>query len=212
MFTGIISHRGTLKSTRTLSAGKELSIDSDNDFIQNVHAGDSIAINGVCLTVTEIRSTLFTVFASSETCLKSTICHLNSNCQVNMEKALPANGRFNGHFVQGHIDCTGSILACEKQDMVMKLTISYPIEYSMYMVNKGSVAVDGVSVTCTEVIKDTFSVYLIPETQKRTVFQFSRIGDSVNLEFDILAKYIYAQKNTTLQSSLSVEKLKKWGY
>jgi riboflavin synthase len=151
--------------------------------------GDSVAINGCCLTVKEIAGTRLTFDVLEETLLRTNFQQLKTGNVVNLERALPANGRYGGHFVTGHIDATGTIRSWEKKGDDYELRIGIEPSHGIYLVPKGCIAVDGISLTVAEVGKDEFSVWIIPHTREVTALRERKVGDLLNLEFDLLAKY-----------------------
>lgn len=155
-----------------------------------LEVGDSIAVNGVCLTVVQIFPASFYADVMPETLRKTNLNELKNGDKVNLERALPAGGRLGGHFVSGHIDATGTILAQKKEGNALVLEIAAPAAVTNYLIPKGSVAVDGISLTIVEVGESSFSVSLIPHTAKYTTLGYKKPGDKVNLEADLLGKYV----------------------
>jgi riboflavin synthase len=158
--------------------------------MENLKEGDSIAVNGVCLTVSSISSTAFCADVMPETLRKTNLHELKSGDKVNLERALPVGGRLGGHFVSGHIDGTGTILTEKREGNAQVKRISAPHQVIRYVVEKGSIAVDGISLTVVDVDNSSFSVSLIPHTAKFSTLGYKKPGDKVNLEADMLAKYI----------------------
>lgn len=158
--------------------------------LTGIGVGDSISVSGICLTVTEIEEGRVLVEVSRETMLRSTLGDLKVGDRVNLERALEVGGRFGGHFVTGHVDGTGEVLEVQRGPETMKLRIRAPEGVVRYLVEKGSVAVDGVSLTVNAVRGDEFEVMIIPYTAQRTTLSHLKGGDRVNLEADILAKYV----------------------
>lgn len=188
MFTGIIEEVGEIAQAQRKGVAVFLGIRAS--FVKELKKGDSVCINGACLTVVDIQPLLFWVEAVEETLARTNLGFLKPGDRVNLERALPAGGRFGGHFVQGHVDGTGLIaqIVPNLRSKVMK--IHTPKELMPYIVPKGSIAVDGVSLTVVEVGQDWFTVSLIPFTLEHTTLGLRKVGDVVNLEVDILAKYV----------------------
>jgi riboflavin synthase len=182
MFTGLVEQMGEVQS-----AGTRLTVRTP--LAAQLERGDSIAVNGVCLTAVGITDDAFEADVMEETLVRSTLGRLAEGERVNLELALRVGDRLGGHFVQGHVDATGRILEIEQRDHSRLLLIGAPPEILRFVVEKGSIAVDGVSLTITEVSGDGFSVSLIPETLERTTLGTAVEGDPVNLEVDMLAKY-----------------------
>ena len=176
--------------------------------------GDSIAINGACLTITKLQGSLASFDVSAETLAKSTLGKLKSSSEVNIERSLKASDRFGGHFVLGHVDETATIEAIEKSGEFANIKFAAKAELLEAIVVKGSVAVDGISLTITAVDIKSFSVSIIPETLKRTTLGKAKIGDFVNIETDIIVKTIKRQLDEILpkKQGLTAEKLRQLGY
>lgn len=184
MFTGIVEEIGTI-----LKTGSSLKI-SASEILNDVHIGDSIAVNGICLTVTAFDTGSFTVDAMPETYKRTALKSLSCGSKVNLERAMAANGRFGGHIVSGHIDGTGRISDYRNDGNAIWMTVTTDRELLKYIAPKGSVAIDGVSLTVVDSLRDSFSVSLIPHTSSVTTLASHRSGDIVNIETDVLAKYI----------------------
>jgi riboflavin synthase len=183
MFTGLVEQMGQVQS-----AGTRLAVRTP--LAADLERGDSIAVNGVCLTAVDIGEDSFEADVMEETLVRSTLGRLTEGERVNLELALRVGDRLGGHFVQGHVDATGRILDVEEREHSRLLLIGAPPEILRFVVEKGSIAVDGVSLTVTEVDEATgFRVSLIPETLERTTLGSAAAGDPVNLEVDMLAKY-----------------------
>jgi len=176
--------------------------------------GDSIAVNGVCLTIARLDGGLASFELSSETLTKSTLGKLKPSSPVNVELALKATGRFGGHIVQGHIDGTATIKAINKQGQFADIKFAAETELLDQMVVKGSVAVDGISLTIASMDENSFSAAIIPETLRKTTLGTAKIGDAVNIETDIIVKTIKKQLEKILpqKQPLTVEKLKQLGF
>lgn len=189
MFTGIIEEIGTIKRVQRGSVSGSLTIGA-GEILGDVKRGDSIAVNGICLTVTGLGKDSFTVDVMHETFDRSCAGGFQSGTKVNLERAMPAWGRFGGHIVSGHIDGTGKIRRIRKDENAVWYEIEAPPEIMRYIVEKGSVAIDGISLTVAKAGTETFQVSLIPHTEKVTIMSEKREGDRVNLENDCIGKYV----------------------
>lgn len=189
MFTGIIEEVGRIKSIRKGSESAILKIEA-HDIMNDVHIGDSIAVNGVCLTVVSYNSSEFEADVMHETLKRSSLSILNHGSPVNLERAMAANGRFGGHIVAGHVDGTGTICEITEDDNAIWYRISTSDAVLRYIVEKGSIAIDGISLTVAKVTGNDFSVSIIPHTAKVTILGTKKTGDIVNLENDIIGKYV----------------------
>lgn len=192
MFTGIIEGLGTIikfdKKTSNRSAAKmKIKLDT---IVKGLKIGDSVAINGVCLTAINISRDVAEFEMVDETMKKTNLGSLQSGNKVNIERSLKVGERLEGHFVLGHVDDVGILSKMEKQPNQIKIWIKIPKELSKYIIEKGSVTVDGISLTVVDVIKNEFSVSIIPHTMKITNLSFKKVRDKVNIETDILGKYI----------------------
>lgn len=194
MFTGIVEEIGFVREIRT----GRLFI-SAKTVIEGTKPGDSMAVNGVCLTVTAVDINSFSVDIMPETMRRTNIGRLHYDDQVNLERAVLVGGRFGGHFVQGHVDDTGKVLSVKPDGEARIVKVSAPPKLLRYIVNKGFVAVDGVSLTVLEPDGFSFAVSLVDYTRKQTKLGASKPGDVVNLEVDIIAKYVERLKQGTGQ-------------
>jgi riboflavin synthase len=213
MFTGLIEAICKVKSAYTTSGGMRLSIDLGK-LAKLCKVGDSIAINGVCLTIAQLRGSLAEFDISGETLTKSTLGKLKSSSVVNAELAMKAVDRFGGHFVLGHVDGIATIKTIKQQGQFADIKFVVNPELLAQMVVKGSVAVDGISLTIADMNEDSFSVSIIPETLKKTTMGQAKIGDTVNIETDIIIKTIKSAVDKILpqEQKLTVEKLKELGF
>lgn len=189
MFTGIVEEVGRVQSIRREPANAVLTI-AASKVLEDVHLGDSIAVCGVCLTVTSFTSSAFTADVMHETLNRSSLGALKPGSPVNLERAIPANGRFGGHIVSGHIDGTGRITRIRPDGNAIWYTVSASPSLLRYIVEKGSIAIDGISLTVAQVTGRDFSVSIIPHTQGQTTLSARRVGDTVNLETDCIGKYV----------------------
>lgn len=212
MFTGLIESIGTIRNISPRGNYLTLTVAPDRAF-ENLSQGESIAVSGPCLTVVSFDDDSFTVEASQETIRLTTLKHCRVGRRVNLERALRADSRLGGHFVSGHIDGTLKVKRVEKIGESLQVTIDLPAESAAYIVDKGSVAVDGISLTVMRVDNDRFAVNLIPETQKRTTWGNIRAGDEINVEYDLIAKYLlrYLQRQETA-SRLTIDSMRKMGF
>lgn len=189
MFTGIVEEVGKIKKIERNTVSAKLSIEADK-VLQEVKEGDSIAVNGICLTVTSFTKNSFTADVMHETMNRTTLGKLKENSPVNLERALSVRGRFGGHMVSGHIDGRGKIVGIEKDDNAVLFTIETTEKILRYIVEKGSIAINGISLTVARVDRKNFTVSVIPHTLKVTSLGSFQKGDEVNLENDIVGKYI----------------------
>lgn len=192
MFTGLVEHLGSIIAIKTQGPGKLIEVDAGS-VADGVRIGDSISINGCCLTVVTVDAHLLGFEAGQETLSRTNLGELMPSQQVNLERALRAGDRLGGHYVTGHIDGLGQLSLREEDPPWAKLWFTVPPELSLQMASKGSVAVDGVSLTLVDVEVDRFSVALIPHTLSATTLGHRRAGDAVNIETDVLAKYVQRQ-------------------
>lgn len=189
MFTGLIEELGVIAAVQEGPDSKEFLITAPL-VTQDAQLGDSIAVNGVCLTVTSITDLTFGVFVMAESLARSALGDLQVGDQVNLERAMPVNGRFGGHIVQGHVDGVGVISNRRLGDRWEILQLSLPQELRRYLVEKGSITVDGISLTVAKILDSEIELCLIPKTLESTTLGKAKIGKKVNLEVDVLAKYV----------------------
>ncbi len=189
LFTGIVESMGRVRGIKRGAQSFQLDIQAKT-ILDDVKLGDSIAVNGVCLTVTSYDAQHFTADVMPETMDKTTLKHLKTGDYVNLERALRVGDRLGGHIVQGHVDAVGIIKTREKRDIAYVYTIKAPASVLHYTVPQGSITVDGVSLTVIDVLPDSFTVSLIPHSADQTILGRKQAGDYVNLESDILGRYI----------------------
>jgi riboflavin synthase len=189
MFTGIIEELGKVRSVETRGQNARILIDATT-VIQGTNNGDSIAVNGVCLTALDVRSDSFAADVSHETLIRSTIGSLRSGVNVNLERAVTPATRLGGHIVQGHVDGRGEFVSLEDLGESWTLRFLYPQELGRYLVFKGSIAVEGISLTIAALTESYFEVAIIPKTWAVTNLSQLKPGDAVNLEVDVIAKYV----------------------
>ncbi len=213
MFTGIIEELGSIQSLQTRSGGAYLKI-AAKIVTENTSEGDSISVNGVCLTAIDITKNSFAANVSQETLNRSTLGDLKANSAVNLERAVTPETRLGGHIVQGHVDARGKFLGAEKSGDFWTVKIGFPKEIGQYLVYKGSVSVEGISLTVANLGDDSFEIAVIPKTWELTNLSSLKNGDAVNLEADVIAKYVerimlYGKQTT---ENITMEKLVALGY
>jgi riboflavin synthase len=189
VFTGLIEEVGRVVELRDIAGGTQLQIAAPR-IAKEIRSGNSIAVNGCCLTLSSQHNDLLTFDLLEETIARTNLRTLHRGAQANLELALPAEGRVGGHFVQGHIDCTSRIFAFQESRGDHRLEVELPTEFAHYVVSKGSIAINGISLTIAEVLPKSFVVWIIPYTKRHTNLDRAQVGDLLNLEFDILAKYV----------------------
>lgn len=219
MFTGIVEEMGRLKSIVQGNHSAVLAIEASK-VLEGSQVGDSIAVNGVCLTVISIGSGEFKADVMAETLRRSSLGGLGRGSRVNLERAMAADGRFGGHIVSGHIDGTGIIASMKKEGNAVWVTVDAEEQLLKYIVEKGSIAIDGISLTVAAVTESSFSVSLIPHTGSETTLLQRKPGDRVNLENDIIGKYVERllgfggkeQDRGESQSNITMDFLAKHGF
>jgi len=189
MFTGLIEELGIVSARETLDTGTRLQIAAPHCAV-DTRMGDSVAVNGCCLTISAIDADRLTFDLLNETLQRTNLQTLRPDEHVNLERALAAGGRLGGHFVQGHIDCTAPVIAFGKRGADYRLEIELPGKFAQYLAVKGSIAINGISLTVAEILPRSFVVWIIPHTKRHTNLDNARVADLVNLEFDLLAKYV----------------------
>ncbi|MCM8819055.1 MAG: riboflavin synthase [Candidatus Omnitrophica bacterium] len=189
MFTGIIEEVGKIKGKRNRGEGLEILIEG-NKIFQDLKVGDSISVNGVCLTVERIENKIFSVFVSFQTIQQTNLGEIKIGECVNLERALKIGDRVGGHFLTGHIDFKTKITNLRKESEFYLMKIKIPQEFKKYIVKRGSIGVDGISLTIAEIENNDVLIYLIPYTIENTNLKYRKTGDFVNIEIDIFAKYL----------------------
>jgi riboflavin synthase len=189
MFTGLIEEIGSVLWIRATESGTQLQIAAPH-IAASIRTGDSLAVNGCCLTVASHRHEQITFDLLGETVSRTNLGALRRDSLVNLERALAADARFGGHFVQGHIDCTAPLLAFEETPAGFRLEVALAEHSRRYVAEKGSIAVNGISLTIAEVNAGSFVTWIVPHTRRSTNLKSVQTGDVVNLEFDVLAKYV----------------------
>ena len=216
MFTGIIEELGRVRSMEKRGEGVRIGVEA-RAVTEGTQEGDSIAVNGVCLTALDVRGDSFAADGSRETLQRSTLGALRAGSPVNLERAVTPATRLGGHIVQGHVDARGRFLSAEEHGGSWTVRIGFPPEVARYLVFKGSVAVEGISLTVAALTDEHFEIAVIPKTWAVTNLSHLRAGDAVNLEADIIAKYVerilmVAKAEGAAPSSLTAEKLANLGY
>ena len=190
MFTGLVQALGTIKCIESITQGCCITLDVGPLITRNIQLGDSIAVNGVCLTVMQMQSSRITVELSSETMRCTTLNRAQAGDTVNLELALTPSSHMGGHFVSGHVDGIGKVIGRRQEGQCIDMAFAIPQALSRYIAPKGSVCIDGVSLTVNTVRDEQFSVMLIPHTLKQTLSGSYQIGSQVNIEVDIIARYL----------------------
>lgn len=216
MFTGIVEEMGKIVAVRRGAKSSVLSVQG-NAVFADMREGDSIAVNGVCLTVTSLKNKIFTADVMGETLQRSSLSRWEIGSMVNLERAMIADGRFGGHIVSGHVDGLGKIVQIRKEDNATWFTVEASEKIMKYMIEKGSVTIDGISLTVAKVEKTRFSVSVIPHTKKTTIFNWKKVGDTVNLEADMMGKYMEKLLTGSLESKqetsrITMEMLGRMGF
>lgn len=210
MFTGIIREVGIVKALNGSGNTRRLDIDSQSIF-NSANLGESVSVNGVCLTIVKTNGNVLSFDIMDETIKRSNLKSLLAGDRVNLEPALKADGKMDGHFVLGHIDCTGKIFSRTDTEETV-ISIKIPKDFSHLLVEKGSVAIDGISLTVGDIKDDMFNLYLIPYTLKETNLGERRTGDEVNIEFDIIGKYVARLSGYGKRSRITEDFLKENGF
>lgn len=211
MFTGIIEEVGKVRSIRTAASSCVLTIGADV-VLRDVHIGDSIAVNGTCLTVCSFDKGSFSADVMPETMRRTNLGLLKNGSPVNLERAMAADGRFGGHIVSGHIDGTGRLVSYRREDNAVWVTISADAGILRYIVEKGSIAIDGISLTAARVTDTDFAVSIIPHTGEETTLLHKQAGDLLNLECDIIAKYVEKLCGAQRSGGITEDFLAKHGF
>lgn len=211
MFTGLIEDIGTIIKKESVGNGIKFSVQSD-ELCNELAVGDSVNINGACQTVIEIKQNIFSFISVEETLKKTNLGNLTTNNKVNLERALKANSRLGGHFVLGHVDCIGTIKLINKLSTSYEVFVKIDKKYSDLLIPVGSIAVDGISLTLAEITESGFKVAIIPHTWNQTIISIKKPGESVNIEFDILGKYVKRILTGNSKKEITEEWLKKMGF
>ncbi len=211
MFTGIVEEMGCVKALRRDRGATRLTI-SASSVLGGTILGDSICVNGVCLTVVDLSSGEFSADVAVETLRVTNLGELKTGAPVNLERALQLSARIGGHLVSGHVDAVGRIREKREEGNGWRIFINTPETVLRYVIKKGSIAVDGISLTVADVDKSGFSMAVIPHTAKFTTLGFKAVGDSVNLESDIIGKYVERLLSGRVEGGVNLELLKKTGF
>ena len=216
MFTGIIEETGTIKNISTKPDSARIEI-SAALVLNDAKLGDSIAVNGVCLTVVDLTANSFAADVSAETLRRTSLKQARAGTQVNLERPMMPSSRFGGHIVQGHVDAVGEFVDAKPEGDSWIVRVSFPNELARYIVEKGSITVDGISLTVAALGADWFEIAVIPHTWKVTNLSSLKRGSAVNLEVDIIAKYVERMlqphaKAASSQGNLTLDKLSELGY
>jgi riboflavin synthase len=190
MFTGLIQDVGNIRSIEWINNGAKVSIVSTGCLSKSM-IGDSISINGICSTITSISEGVFTVDYLEETLKKTTVKHWSEGEKVNLELCMTPESFFGGHMMSGHVDGTGSIIDFKHNEPWHKITILFNKKFAPFIIEKGSIALDGISLTLVDITEETFSCHLIPHTVTHTNLDIKKVGDEINLEFDVIGKYLH---------------------
>ena len=218
MFTGIVEEAGTIKKLMINGNSGQIAVRAKK-VLEGTQIGDSIAVNGICLTVTSLQADVFTADVMAETIRRSSLSECRAGDEVNLERAMAANGRFGGHIVSGHIDGTGVITSYRREENAVWVTIETAPEILRLIVEKGSICIDGISLTVAKVGDTEFQVSVIPHTGEETTLLKKKLGSRVNLENDIVGKYIQklmglepGSKGYSQSSGITMEFLEEYGF
>ena len=214
MFTGIINGQGKVLAVESRGHETRFRIQALYD-LADIILGESIAVNGTCLTVETSGPSLFSAYASAETMQRTALGLLKPGAKVNLERALAVGDRLGGHIVSGHVDCVAEILSVRREGESRRIRIGFPASFGAEVIGKGSVALDGISLTVARVDSETFSVSIIPHTQSNTILADRKVGDRVNLETDIIGKYVeklLQPQETKKESRITMEFLQEHGF
>ncbi len=215
MFTGLVQAIGTIIKTEILGRDLRISISSNPQF-ENIEIGESIAVNGACLTVERNNGDIFSVYASEETLKRTNLKNITTGTKVNLERAIRPIDRLGGHLVSGHVDCLSVVKEIKEVGESTKYTLNFPEKFSKYVVEKGSIALDGISLTINQCGSNFIEINIIPETKNKTTISQWKVGTKVNTEFDIVGKYIEKmvspwEKNSE-KKELTIDFLREHGF
>lgn len=213
MFTGIVEEIGTVLRIERKAKSFTVHIQAEK-ILEDIQLGDSIAVNGVCLTATEITRSTFQADVMPETFNVTSLSMLAPGSKVNLERAIAANGRFGGHFVSGHVDGTGTLISKKSMENALYMVIQIPEKFQVFVMEKGSIAIDGTSLTIFETDGEKIIISLVPHTQAETILAEKNIGDPVNIEFDMFGKYIYhmLESRKEIKTEITMDKLLENGF
>ena len=215
MFTGLVQAIGTIIKTEVMGRDLRISISSNPQF-ENIEIGESIAVNGACLTVERNNGDIFSVYASEETLKRTNLKNITTGTKVNLERAIRPIDRLGGHLVSGHVDCLSVVKEIKEVGESTKYTLNFPEKFSKYVVEKGSIALDGISLTINQCGSNFIEINIIPETKNKTTISQWKVGTKVNTEFDIVGKYIEKmvspwEKNSE-KKELTIDFLREHGF
>lgn len=211
MFTGIVEEVGIVEKVLVRQGALHLSITA-HEVLEELAVNDSISVSGVCLTVVQVSESNFHVDVVEESLKKTTLGNLLKGKKVNLERSLRLSDRLGGHFVQGHVDDVGKVVAIQSQAGGRLISIEIPEHLMKYVISEGSIAIDGVSLTVARFSKNVAIISVIPHTLKKTTFYWSKVGDKVNIEVDLIGKYVGRLLSKTEQNKITDEWLQKIGY
>ena len=215
MFTGLVQAIGTIIKTEILGRDLRISI-SPNPQFENIEIGESIAVNGACLTVERNDGEIFSVYASEETLKRTNLRNITTGTKVNLERAIRPIDRLGGHLVSGHVDCLSVVKEIKEVGESTKYTLNFPEKFSKYVVEKGSIALDGISLTINQCGSNFIEINIIPETKNKTTISQWKVGTKVNTEFDIVGKYIEKMvspwKKNSEKKGLTIDFLREHGF
>ena len=211
MFTGIVEEMGSVKALRREAGAARLAI-AASTVLGSTAIGDSISVNGVCLTVVEMGADAFTADVAVETLSVTNLGELKAGARVNLERALQLSARIGGHLVSGHVDAVGRIRSRREEGSGWRIFFDAPDSVLRYVIKKGSIAIDGISLTVADVDRTGFSIAMIPHTAKLTTLGFKTAGDGVNLETDIIGKYVERLLSGRVEGGLTLDQLKNAGF
>ncbi|MBL8207106.1 MAG: riboflavin synthase [Blastocatellia bacterium] len=214
MFTGIIEELGTIQTLTNVRDGARIVVNAPT-ILSDAKIGDSIAVNGVCLTVVAMTTSTFNADISAETLRRTSLNQIRTGSKVNLERPMTPNARFGGHIVQGHVDAMGEFIGAKQEGDGWNVRIKFPLHLGKYIVEKGSITVDGISLTVAKLGDDWFEIAVIPHTWKVTNLSTLKRGNAVNLEVDIIAKYVERMMQPhqgRTKNGLTLEKLTEMGY
>jgi len=218
VFTGIIQSIGEVVNIQRLSKDMRITILPSPPF-EDIALGESIAVNGACLTVEKYHNNQFSVYVSKETLGKTNLIYLKIGHKVNLERALTLSDRLGGHLVSGHVDCLSKVKQISRDGLSKRFILEFPERFSKYVIEKGSIALDGISLTINRCGKDFIEINIIPETQKKTTISQWQVGTLVNTEFDIIGKYVekmtapwQKEEQKAEKHGLTIDFLKEHGF
>lgn len=211
MFTGLIEEIGEIAKVKSISKGKLFKIKC-GEILSDLKVDDSVAVNGICLTATKVNTDSFEASAVEETLTRTTLNFFNAGNKVNLERAMTLNDRLGGHLVAGHVDCVGYITSIQKRGVSFWVEIEIPLTITKYIIEKGSIAINGISLTVANIKNHKLAVAVIPHTYEMTTLNMLANNSPVNVEVDMIGKYVEKMMSYKNNSELTIDKLKKMGY